>query len=238
MSSVCFGNAQQHTYYKWSASVGGGLLVYQGDLAPSAFGSYKTLKPALSVSVSRILNPYFSVKAMVVFGSLKGNDSLYKHPSWRQQRNFNFFTPLTEWSALFVWSPYGNNSNELRKKITPYLFAGAGISFVNISRDYSRFDTTFFNFTTKQQRGLATDIAKKLPQKLLVLPVGAGLSIYVSSRWSVNLETTFRYTFTDYLDGFSQAANPARKDFYQAHTAGVTYRFGKKDPYDCPVIKF
>lgn len=229
--------------YKWMVGIHGGVLVYQGDLTPSAVGSYKTATPVFGLSVARIMSPYFAIRANAAFGKLKGDDAAYEIPAWRKSRALNFSTPVTELSAQLVWNPFGNNSNELGMRFTPYLFAGAGINFINISRDYSRIDTTVFAFNSKTQEGLQQDAVASLPRSLLVLPAGAGMSYYLGSRWSLNYEFTFRYTFSDYLDGFSYVANPRQKDYYHSHTLGLVYRFGgsgggDSDKLGCPVMKY
>jgi hypothetical protein len=228
-------NAQQS--YKWMVGVNAGAMIYQGDLTPSPFGSYKTASFTAGVSAAKILNSYFAVRANAIFGKLRGDDAKYSTPSWRQSRNLNFSTPVTEFSAQLLWNPFGNNSNEVGMRITPYLFAGAGVSFLNIKRDYSKIDTTVFTFNSKTQTGLKQDTAVTPPRSLFVLPVGAGLSFYLSPRWSLNYELGFRYTFSDYIDGFSYVANPNQKDFYHTQTLGLVYRFGgsaANDKLGCP----
>jgi hypothetical protein len=224
-SFVVLGATAQQSY-KWMVGVNAGAMIYQGDLAPSVLGSYKTPSLTVGISAARILNAYFAVRINAVAGTLRGDDAKYSTPSWRQYRNFNFSTPVREFSAQVVWNPFGNNSNEIGMRVTPYLFGGAGVSVVNIQRDYSKMDTTVFTFSSKQQVGLKQDTATNPPHAIFVLPVGAGLSFYLSPRWSLNVEANFRYTFTDYLDGFSYAANPNQKDFYHTQTVGLFYRFG------------
>lgn len=233
----------QQIGYKWMVGVNAGAMIYQGDLTPSSLGSYKTPSFTFGISAGKILNPYFAVRVNGVFGKLRGNDAAYDKPVWRKSRNFNFTTPVTEFNAQVLWNPYGNNSHETGQRFTPYLFAGAGASFVNIYRDYSRLDTTVFAIGSKQLNGLKTDSARTLPHALLILPVGAGISYALGERWSLNYELGFRYTFTDYLDGFSQAANPNQRDFYHTQTLGLVYRFGGSggggsDKLGCPVMKY
>jgi len=230
--------AAQKEENKWQAGINGGLMIYQGDLTPSPLGSYKTVRPTAGVYISRILNPYFAIRANAAFGSLKGDEAKYNSPSWRKFRALNFSTPLTEISGLLVWNPFGNNNNELGLRFTPYLMGGAGVAFLNISRDYSKMDTVVFSRSTKQRQGLGVDSVHSLPRSLFVLPIGAGVAYYLSPRFSLTFETMFRYTFTDYLDGFSYAADPEQKDFYHTHTIGLVYRFGKKNELDCPPMKY
>lgn len=228
--------------YKWMIGVNAGTMIYQGDLTPFTFGSYKTPAFMFGISAAKIMNPYFALRVNAVFSKLKGDDAAYKKPVWRQYRAFSFITPVTEFNAQLLWSPYGNNSHETGQRITPYFFGGAGVSFVNISRDYSRLDSSAFGFSAKQQSGLRIDSARNLPRTLFVLPVGAGLSYYLGNRWSLNYELTFRYTFTDYLDGFSYSVNSGSKDYYHTHSLGLVYRFGGNGGSDgklgCPLMKY
>ena len=236
-------SVQAQNGYKWMAGINGGVIIYQGDLTPSPLGSYKTATPVIGFSIARIMNPYFAIRGNAVFGKLKGDDAVYDNPAWRKSRALNFSTPVTELTAQVLWNPFGNNSNELGMRFTPYLFAGAGVSFINVNRDFSRMDTTVFSFNSKTQAGLQQDAAVTPPRSLFVLPVGAGLSYYLGSRWSLNYELNFRYTFSDYLDGFSYSANPNQKDYYHSHTVGLQYRFGGNggggtDKLGCPVMKY
>ena len=222
----------------WQAGVNAGMFIYQGDLTPSRFGSYKTMKPGLGIYLSRILNPSFILRTNLALGRLKGDDAKYDTPEWRQQRNFNFTSPVTEISELLVWNILKNNSNEVGKRFSPYLFAGAGIGFIKVKRDYSNFNTEYFGDGSDLPSRLAEDIAIRTPRKILVLPAGLGVEYYLSPRIALTGETNFRYTFTDYLDGFSKAANPAKKDFYYSHTLGAVYKFGAKNSVGCPVMKY
>jgi hypothetical protein len=231
------GTQAQIDLSKWQVGANGGIFVYQGDLTPSDVGSYKTIKPAFGFYVSRVLNPSLLIRTNVAIGKLYGNDSLYDSPKWRQQRNYNFTTPLTEISELLVWNMAGNNSNELGQRFSPYMFGGLGVSLLNINRDYSKFNDHYFASATNILNGLKADINHTPPRAALVIPIGLGMEYYLTPKLSLTAETTFRYTFTDYLDGFSLGANPDKKDFYHSHTIGLLYRFGKSKLLGCPVIK-
>jgi len=222
----------------WQVGINGGIFIYQGDLTPSRFGSYKTMKPGFGLYVSRILSPSFILRTNLSFGKLKGDDAKYDKPEWRQQRNFNFTSPVTEISELLVWNIFRNNSNEVGKRFSPYLFGGAGISFIKVNRDYSNFNAEYFGDESDLPARLAEDIATNTPRRILVLPVGAGVEYYLSPKIALTAETNFRYTFTDYLDGFSKAANSEKKDFYHSHVVGLVYKFGAKNEVGCPVLKY
>lgn len=233
--SISVANAQLNLS-NWQIGVQGGVLVYQGDLTPSAFGSYKTVKPTLGFYISRVLTPSFIVRTNLAFGTLRGNESLYKTPAYRQQRNLSFSSPVTEISELLVWNMFGNNGNEIGKRFSPYLFGGAGVSFLKVSRS-SSLNKAFFVNDPQVEIGLNQDLNRTPPRAILALPVGIGLEYYLTPKIALTAETNFRYTFADYLDGFSRVANPAKNDFYQSHTIGLVFKFGKMSKLDCPVIK-
>ena len=218
---------------KYEVGLSGGVFVYQGDLTPQRLGSYKTLKPQFALHVYRILSPAFSVRLNINRGKLYGNDAKYNNPEWRQQRNFNFTTPVTELSLQGVWNILQARS----PRFSPYLFAGAGISFLKIKRDWSNMDPAVFGESSDVQAGLAVDVAKTLPRIIPVVPVGAGVRYALSDRFSLTGETSYRLSFTDYMDGFSKSANPDKNDHYLSHSIGIIYSFGKKDKkLGCPSV--
>ncbi len=218
---------------KYEMGLSAGVFVYQGDLTPQTVGSYKTIKPQLALHISRILSQSFSVRININRGKLYGNDGVYSNPQWRKQRNFNFSSSVTEISAQAVWSFLAYESPQF----SPYILAGAGFSFLKIKRDWSNINTAVFGEGSDVQNGLTLDEAKTLPGIIAVLPVGAGLRYYLSDRFSLIGETSYRLSFTDYLDGFSKAANPAKNDHYLSHSIGVICSFGKKDKkLGCPAV--
>lgn len=219
---------------KFEVGIHAGTFIYEGDLAPSAMGSYKTMKPVIGIHINRIFSPSFALRANIDIGKIKGDDSKFSNPGYRQQRNFNFTTPVFEFSGLLVWSPLKTNGEEIIRKFSPYVFAGAGFSFLKINRDWSNFNTEYFAGETNVTAGLEIDAQHRLPRLTPVLPVGLGISYSLTPRISLNAETSYRLMSTDYLDGFSEAANPSKKDHYHSHTIGLTYHFGRRGKLDCP----
>jgi hypothetical protein len=213
-----------------------GAFVYQGDLTPASLGSFKTMKPQLSIYHNRILNPYFSVRVNFATGSLKGDESKYSYKPYRQIRNFNFTTSVKELSVLMVWSAYGNNLQSNFVRFSPYVFAGLGYTALNIRRDWSNLDISSLHPGSHILTGLATDTMHSVPKGLPVLPLGIGVKYAISPRISLTAETMYRYAFTDYLDGFSYSANPDRKDSYYSISIGLRYNFGR-NKMKCPPVR-
>ena len=214
-----------------------GFLVYQGDLTPNRIGAFETQKFGIGIHASRILNPILSVRAHLQLGKLKGDDAVYDQPEFRQQRNFLFTSPVTEFSGQLVWNLTGSNYAE--KGFSGYLFAGAGISFIKVKRDWSRLNVAYFGTgAAKLQEGLSADSAHRPPRVIPVLPVGAGFNYFFTPNWGINAEANYRIGRTDYLDGFSRAANPDNADKYFGYSIGVVFRTGQKSSLKCPVVKY
>jgi hypothetical protein len=218
----------------YELGITGGVFIYQGDLTPERFGAYKTPRPQLALRLYRVLTPSFSLRLNANRGGLRGDESLYNNPDWRKERNLNFRTSVTELSLQGVWSVIGWKS----PRLSPYIFAGGGFTFLNIKRDYSRFNGEFFGTNNEVTTGLAEDIAQQPPKIILVAPVGAGLRYAINERFAVIAETSYRLSFTDYIDGFSKVANPALRDHYLSHDVGIIYSFGKKNKtLGCPTVR-
>jgi len=221
---------------KYELGVNLSTYVYEGDLTPSSIGSFKTSRFGLMIYANRKINSAFSLRTNLAFGSLKGDDEKYADPSWRQQRNFSFKSPIFEVSELLTWNILGNNSERGLGGFSPYLFGGIGFSFLNITRDVSRYNAEYFANEPHVQEGLLIDFAKPLPKAIPVFPVGLGIRYSLNSKFSVLAESSYRITTTDYLDGFSQSANAARKDQYGSYSLGLIYKFAGKNNMDCPPV--
>ena len=230
--------AAQSNLKNWQFGASGGVFVYQGQLAPSALGSYKTLKPTINLYFSRILTPSFSLRSNLALGALKGEEARYSEPAYRKERNLTFHTPVAEVSELFVWNLFGNSGDEIGNRISPYIFAGVGLSFINVTRS-SNINKVYFLREPEVLAGLAADYRVAPPKAILVVPLGGGIEYYLNSKVSLTLETNFRFTQTDYIDGFSKVATGSKtKDYYQSHTIGFVYKFGKDNNLGCPVLKY
>lgn len=219
---------------------GAGVFIYQGDLTPKRTGSYRNLKPAVVLSAAYIMSTSFSVRFNVSAGSLRGDETKYEIPEYRKFRAFTFRSPLLELSPQLVWNPLGKNYAV--KGFSPYFFSGVAINFLRIQRDYSGYDPAYFGDGSNIPQRIAEDEQQRLPRVRLAIPVGAGMRYNISNSIAVNVETTYRFLSTDYLDGFSQAANPEKNDHFQTISAGLIYRWGNvkkgKNKLGCPVMKY
>ncbi|HEX8333794.1 MAG TPA: DUF6089 family protein [Segetibacter sp.] len=217
----------------YEVGINAGTLVYQGDLSSGVYGNLKSLRPAVGIYVAKAINSYFKLRGTVVRGRIMANEADYSSPEWRQQRNFSFTTPVTELSVTAVFQPYGNEQDF--KRLTPYVFAGAGISILNVKRDWSRINTTVFDDKTAAMIGLGRDTLHKPSHVLPVIPIGVGLHYSITNKIGLTAEGVYRYTTSDYVDGFKYAGNPDRKDSYYGVSIGLSFLLGK-DKYACPTV--
>jgi hypothetical protein len=224
-------------YKNISLGLNAGAYVYQGDLSPGRYGSLKTIEPGISLFAKKPINKFLAARLYLSFASLLGDESRYENFVSAQGRNFSFSTPLTELSGQLVLNVRGNNKNE--KGLMPYVFSGMGVTFIHVKKDFSRLDPAVYPPNSDVAVGLAIDNAKGTPRKLISIPAGAGLAYLISNRILINTEAAYRFIFTDYLDGFSQAVNPKQQDHFYSISAGFIYKLGKKENnLACPVIKY
>ena len=223
---------------KFEIGAGISSFLYQGDLTPNRFGSVETMRFGINLQGSIILSRSFLMRTNLAIGSLRGDDAKYNNPEFRKQRNFNFRTPIVELSQLVVWNPLSSNYSD--RGFSPYLFGGVGVSFLKIRRDRSNLNGAYFGDQSDILQRIAADEEHALPALIPVIPLGAGIRFGLSPAIAITAESSYRLVFTDYLDGFSQAANPARNDHYQTITLGAIYRMGNKNKnkLGCPVIAY
>lgn len=237
MLASCFVATGYSQDNKYEFGVNVGFVVYQGDLTPKALGSFQTQQFAVGLYAARMLGHTFSVRGNLLISSLKDDDGLYEEPAYRQERNFNFTSSLVELSAQLVFNLTAKNYAD--KGFSPYVFAGAGLAFLNIKRDWSRLNRNYFNAQSHVLTdGLAIDSAHSLPKLIPVIPIGGGFRYFLSPQWGINAEGSYRLSYTDYIDGFSQAANPKLRDHYFNYAVGIIYRPGNKDKLGCPVLRY
>lgn len=222
----------QSTDSKYEVGINAGAFIYQGDLTPSMLGSFKTPALVFGLSGSRRIKPNLALRLELNKGKLKGDDARYTTPEWRTERAFSFSSSVTELIISGVYQPLPNT------RLSPYVFAGIGYSFLKVQRNYDLYNAAYFNGESVSE-GLNADIDHTPSKGLPIIPVGLGIRYPLgSSRFSLNSEASYRIMSSDYLDGFSQAANPDQKDHYYKYSVGIIYSFGRKNNFGCPVINY
>lgn len=208
---------------KYEFGVGGGLVVYQGDLAPTTWGTYKSPMFGIQAHVTRFFSPAFALRLGVVAGHFGAEDvkSDYKQ-AYREYRRYDFKTSFAELSLVAQWTPFA----KANWRLNPYLLGGVGATYLDVKNNWNNTDYSQFPGENLPGR-LAEDEAKDHQFFTPVLPVGVGLKYDASSRVALRLEWINRITFSDYLDGFSKAANPNKNDRYSTIMLSLNFAFGK-----------
>lgn len=223
----------QYNTPRYEVGLSVGTLIYQGDLSSARMGYTKKLKPAIGLSLSRIIDPYFSLRGNLVIGKISADESTISQPAYKQQRNFKFSTPVTELSAMLVWNVAGDNAG---RRLNYYFLGGAGVSFLHIKRDWSGINKDYFDTKSEAIVGLGIDTVHATPRITPVFPIGAGLRYQLSNSLSLHAEGIYRFTLTDYLDGFKHAVNPDRRDSYYGISVGASFKLGANNRFKCPQV--
>lgn len=219
----------QFNNFRFEAGISAGTLIYQGDLTPKYYGHTKELRPALAVQLTRTFGSVWSLRSALLLSKIMADESKYSDPEFRQKRNYRFSASVAELSAALVYSPLGQQQH---RQVFPYIFAGAGITHLNIKRDWSRYQSEYFDKDGIAARSLATDTVHALPQWLPVIPAGIGIRYQLTTAVALTTEVNLRFSYTDYMDGF-RYQDTDRRDRYYGMSVGFVYRF-IKNPYRCP----
>ncbi|MCB9081438.1 MAG: OmpA family protein [Lewinellaceae bacterium] len=202
----------------------GGLILggnnYMGDVVESNGFLLMQTELAGGVFIRHRITPNLGIRLQVIQGRAAGDDRNNDDPG-RKQRGYSFSTPLTEVSLLLEWDILGRqrivNGNPLRRW-SPFLYAGIGRTAINPKPDFG--NPTNPDLLNKIQIDLRRDLSS-----LIAVPLGAGVHYDLSRQWSLSAEAGIRPIFSDYLDGISLAANPAKDDYYLFGGLALGYRF-------------
>jgi hypothetical protein len=223
----------QSKFSKWEIGAGLGANIYQGDLTPKRLGSFRHVRPGILLLANYQAWQKTKLQLMLNSGRLYGNDASYDNPGYRQQRAFKFKTTFHEAQLKAVYQLHENYAEDA-SLLFPYIHAGIGVAYIRTAKDASALSNKLATDEPQILAGLALDDARK-PNKLIVtIPVGFGVRKNVLPRWDAFAEANYRITFNDYIDGFSEAVNPKRKDGYYGINVGMIYKFRKDNSIGCP----
>jgi OOP family OmpA-OmpF porin len=209
--------------YKWEVGIPLGLTQYYGDLHCSKPYRSSGANWHIGAFVRRHINDYFALRGNLLVGRFAADDFDQPNGYW-DYRGLKVKSPLTELALLGEYYPLKERKytcdGALRKTLTPYLFGGIGAAFTKP--------------TITQQSGTLfpadlTNGIKTGRQTSLVLPLGLGVKYNATDRFTVGLESGYRFAFSDYLEGISQQPYSKKNDGYLITSVLGSYRFGDKD---------
>lgn len=166
-------------------------------------------------------SPRYSVKLNGMIGLLAGTDK----GSRNESRGYSFSTFIFDVSVIGMYylitekEPFFYRSSLRRqgwsRNIYPSLYvqAGVGACIYAPSPNEKLENATLVGFEGGKT---ATP----------VLPVGLGSTLPIAKDVRLFLETNYVFTFTDYLDGYSNPLYSKSKDSYFCATLGLVYQIG------------
>lgn len=201
-----------------------GLSGYLGDLNKSDWISREP-KAGVGGLIRYNVSDYLALRASLLFGKLSGRDS---HFADRAFRNFSTESPVSEISVQSEWHILPLIQPRLPRyfKVTfsPFVFVGLGLAHTRPVADMENMIVAKPEFV----KGAEIDRQTVYSSYHSTIPFGMGVKYRPHLQWTLTLEAGFRWTFSDYLDGISYAANPAKTDRYQFWGLTVAYRFPRR----------
>ncbi len=175
--------------------VAGGTF-YMGELNQKLFGN---TRPAIGLSQRTTYQKRLSWEKHIMVGTLTAADSLQKDPVLKN-RNLSFRNQIVEAGTMLEINYFDYKMGSKKDFLTPYLFFG-------ISAFYSN-PQTYYNGEWVNLRDIGTEGqllggGKKYNLINFAVPIGIGLKVCVSKRFSFTVFSGFRKTFTDQIDDVS-----------------------------------
>lgn len=227
--------------YRNEFSINFGTTNFLGDLggrdrigSDFIYDLEKTLfKPGVTLDYRYYMTRTLVWRQSFSYGVISGDDKLTAEP-FRNNRNLSFKSNILEFSTMLEWqimpekdSRRHNLRNHKGKQIGWkyhtrgfYVFAGVGGTYFEPKAKYQGRMYKLRTLHTEGQ-GLSGGPAPYKPFTV-VIPVGAGFKYVLSHQWSLTLEISHRFTFTDYMDDVST-------DYYDA--ISITSAYGPAAGY-------
>ena len=192
-----------------------GTTVYLGDLNPTV--SFKNARWATGIFYRYNFNNRMAVRAEMNYGFLDAADNRIKRYPYLQARNLDFKSQIAEVAItyeinFFKYSTFERNT----KRWTPYLFGGISMFYFS---PYTKYDG---NKIALEKVGTEGQKTPNRPNKnrgynsySFGIPYGGGFKVALNQNWSLNIEASTRFTFTDFLDDVSGSyAEPEDVNFF------------------------
>lgn len=171
---------------------------------------FNMTKPTVAVGYRFVLNPYIGLRAGFTQGFIGGDDALTQEP-YRQNRNLNFKSGITEVAINIEFYPFTERFEHIyhvrgargrkNRYLSPYVTAGIGAFYFNPKGRYQGQWHNLQPLRTEGQ-GLAGGPAR-YKRIAMCIPLGVGVKYSLDRNWSLGFEMAGRKTMTDYIDDVS-----------------------------------
>ncbi|MCB0581898.1 MAG: thrombospondin type 3 repeat-containing protein [Phaeodactylibacter sp.] len=211
---------------KWEAGLAIGGAGYQGDLAPDWHPEWEEVNRAYGLFLRHHLATGWALRLNLSYAELSGDDRNFSEQGF-DIRNFRFQSQAGQAALLLEWEPFGwrryPDTAYFRGLISPYVFAGAGLAYLDAGPDFSK------TRLDDLQPLIEADRREPFPQTHLAVPFGIGIKLDLSPVVLLGLEASATTAFTDYIDGISHAGKPGTNDWISYAGATLSFRFVPKD---------
>ncbi len=187
----------------WSIGFGGGLAAYNGDLSPAGnlLQKSKTFdKPFGNFGIfgRRRFNDYLIAGLNVNYYRIGSADAIMSQSPGNLKRNLSFRSNNIEVLGTINFEFFNYNTvKELSRADFPfssYLILGAGITTNNPKAELNG---TLYNLRDYKTEGVSYS------GTAIIIPVGLGLQFQISKGINVLIESSYRFTNSDFLDDVS-----------------------------------
>ncbi len=208
---------------QFSFGVFSGVANYQGDIAKKITDVGET-HVAIGGGLGYKVSPYVDVKAQLILTKISGDDANYTD---RANRGFKFESDILEFAGIIDYSVFGSgtksNTGVFTPKFSPIVYVGLGVtkvtSFAECLSDSCLNNVGVSPFPEKDN----------IKSALFTVPFGVGFKYDASPLLSFGVRGGYRYSFSDYLDGISKAANADANDWYFILGANVVFYIQPKE---------
>ena len=195
---------------RWAISLHGGTAIIQGD------GDVGNLIIAGGLGIKYSLANNFGLRFQVFTGTMESThlgDNNATPPSFPYRTSNTFYEGNIQTLLNIV-----NFKNPGTGKNVAQLYVGIGVGYTMANLAYS--------MPSSYPLALPPDEKKTVPS--FIIPLSAGLRIYVSKVIDFGLEYSVKGTFTDHLDGFSPSGiSNKSNDYYNIPQAYITFNIGR-----------
>lgn len=205
---------------RYEIGLGLGRNQYFGDLHSNRLYASSGANMSLQGFIRRRISSNVSVRGNFLLGKMSASDLDEPNHRW-DYRRLKFTTPVAELSAMLEVYPLGRQAEaNAHHRWLPYGLVGVGSAYTN------PIVTQLPGATAPPSpEKLAADRAS-LVKTAAVFPVGLGVTYAINPKLSAGLELSYRFSTSDYLDGFRQAGYEysRHRDSYLVAHIQVAYK--------------
>jgi len=176
---------------------------------------------SLGFVAEKELSVSFAARSSIMLGAMSGTQFVNSSGDKTDNNTYAYFDNMyTEFNIGGTFKPLNEILGYFRQRsFNPYIVGQIGAVYYNATENYGAGSGRPHGEEWRKKSGISATIAG-----------GMGLSYWVNSQWSVNIEAIGTLPFTDELDAHSEWTNGIgeviqtdARDFYYTTSIGLTY---------------